>query len=366
MTEAAMLAQILALFAAALAQDAPPARTVSPVTVSPQAKSPPADATVTVKTTDRDSQAIMAAWPSGIYAATQDSHVRLDCRVDAHGLAEWCQVASETPAGKGYGKVAMQMRPTFKVKPAMGPDGPIEARMTIAVEFKAQEPYGYYWVSSPDAESRSESAVTMINTPVWDAAPGFDDLARAYPAHGDGVEGYAVEHCMVLKTGALIACTTLKEAPENRGFGHAARGVTHLFRVSAGQARVRGRSAQWVDIPIRMAPPAAQKDRTVDAPLWLAGFNPQTALKLFPPEAAASGLTTGRGVVRCAVTRNGGMRACTPEAADPEGLGFSEAAVKLASTLRMNLWSQDGAPVEGGQVRVAIRLKLADAKPPPQ
>ncbi len=51
-----------------------------------------------------------------------------------------------------------------------------------------------------------------------------------------------------------------------------------------------------------------------------------------------------------------------PEAGDPDGLGFSEAAAKLASTMRMNLWSADGAPVEGGVVHIPIRLNL---KPQP-
>ena len=40
------------------------------------------------------------------------------------------------------------------------------------------------------------------------------------------------------------------------------------------------------------------------------------------------------------------------------GLGFSEAAVKLASTMRMNPWTIDGAPVDGAVVRVGVRLNL--------
>ena len=72
----------------------------------------------------------------------------------------------------------------------------------------------------------------------------------------------------------------------------------------------------------------------------------------------ASGLTTGRGVARCLVANDGSLTKCAPEAGDPAGLGFSEAAAKLASTMKMNLWSTDGAPVEGGVVHIPIRLNL--------
>ena len=55
---------------------------------------------------------------------------------------------------------------------------------------------------------------------------------------------------------------------------------------------------------------------------------------------------------------DGSLTGCTPEAGDPAGLGFSEIAAELASTMKMNPWSADAAPVDGAVVRVAIRLKL--------
>ena len=50
-----------------------------------------------------------------------------------------------------------------------------------------------------------------------------------------------------------------------------------------------------------------------------------------------------------------------PEPGAPDGQGFSEAAVKLAATMKMNLWSADGAPVQGGVVHIPIRLNLKGA-----
>jgi hypothetical protein len=58
------------------------------------------------------------------------------------------------------------------------------------------------------------------------------------------------------------------------------------------------------------------------------------------------------------VTQDGSLSDCAAVEADPEGLGFSEAVVKLASTMRMNPWSRDGVPVDGATILVGVRLNL--------
>jgi hypothetical protein len=96
----------------------------------------------------------------------------------------------------------------------------------------------------------------------------------------------------------------------------------------------------------------------VTSPSWVAGFDPDEAMALYPPEAAAKGVTSGRGVARCVVAPEGTLSDCTPQLGDPDGLGFSEAAVKLAATMRMNPWTADASPVDGAVVDVAVRLNL--------
>ncbi len=117
-----------------------------------------------------------------------------------------------------------------------------------------------------------------------------------------------------------------------------------------------------VMVPIRFAPPGAGAEATVQSPMWISGFDPEAVPKLFPPEAVARGFTSGRGVARCVVGPDGSLTHCSPEQADPDGVGFAEAAVVLAETMKMNLWSADAAPVVGGVVRVPIRLKLASSE----
>jgi TonB family protein len=361
-----MLAELLALFAAA-APNAAPTRTVSPVTVtatpSTHIDGHP-DATVnSVGGTEDAAGDAVAIWPRRAYSREASGRVTLSCRVDTHGLAEWCEVVAESPQGQGFGRAALEMRPTFKLKPAPGPDGqPITAMMTVNVGFKAPD----FQLDSAVGilGNRLEMhPVVMVDNPVWVAAANFDDLARAYPAKAGGAEGYAATHCQVEPSGhdagALHGCQIIKETPAGKGFGQAALSLMPKFRVMpAALARAPTDAPLWVDVPVRLTPPQTLAERTVKAPIWLLGVDPDVAPKVFPPEAAAKGLTTGRGVARCTVAVDGTVTACAPEPGEPDGLGFSEAAATLASTMQMNLWSADGAPVEGGVVHISIRLNL--------
>ncbi|HEX2817007.1 MAG TPA: hypothetical protein VHN39_11460, partial [Phenylobacterium sp.] len=174
----------------------------------------------------------------------------------------------------------------------------------------------------------------------------------------ESVEGYAVAHCAVQRSGALSGCQVIKEEPERRDFGRAATKLVETkFKVAPQLAAAAHSSALWVDVPIRLPPPA-QTDRTVMAPAWLTGVDARTTPTVFPPEAVASGLTTGRGIARCVVGADGVLANCAPESAEPAGLGFAEAAAKLATGMKMNLWTYDAAPVEGGVVHVPVRLNL--------
>src|SRR5471030_845086 len=228
-----MLAQILALALAAAAAPAPdtPARTVSPVTVTSQGPKPPIDATVDMQSDDKASGEFVAIWPGAAYRAGADAKVILSCKINIHGLAEWCGIKSESPAGKGFGAAALQMRPTFKLKPAMGADGPMEAMMTIAVKFKAPDPQ-FDSGTNFLANRMPMNAVTMLSRPVWAEAPSFSDLAAAYPAQGGNQEGYVVAHCQVLSSGLLKNCQMVKEFPAKKGFAHAAMGIVHKFKVT--------------------------------------------------------------------------------------------------------------------------------------
>ena len=202
---------------------------------------------------------------------------------------------------------------------------------------------------------------TEITDPVWTEAATFDDLAAAYPVGAGGTEGYAAARCRVRRDGGMEGCALIKEAPDDQGFGKAALHLAETrFKVDPGLA-AHQHTPVLVDIPVRFPTRQELADRTVMAPSWLTGLDPAATPKLCPPEAVAQGLTTGRGVARCTVGPGGALTACVPEPGDPDGLGFSEAAAKLAGGMKMNLWSNDAAPVEGGVVHIPVRLNLKTA-----
>lgn len=364
-----MIGLVLALLAAE--PQAPPPKDVSPVVVTPAPKkAPPADATVHMAD-DLDSPRSHAVsiWPADAYQVRRSGEVTLTCWINVEGMAEWCRVAFERPAGRGFGEAALSTRPHIRVAPRKGPDGtPVAGLMNIAMTYKApntevqEKPGGQAYRLSRgavgiDHNPLPNTRITLMNNPVWAQAPTFEAVERAYPASGGGATGFAVAHCRVGGDGGLSACRAATEEPRNQGFGAAAVKLAAEFRVRPEiMARAPKGEPIEVEVPIRFAPPGAA--RTVNAPTWLQGFDPQAAPKLFPPEAAAKGLTSGRGVARCLVGAGGGLTACAPDGEDPEG--FSQVAAKLAGAMRMNLWSADARPVEGGTVYVAMRLNLRD------
>jgi TonB family protein len=384
-----MLLEALAAASVAAAQDgagqAPPAPNVT--VYAPERLGAPPSAKVVVPVDDTAMGIWASVWPMDAYKARISGHVILSCDIDRFGLAEWCKVASETPQGQGFGAAALELRPTFKLTPATGPDGPIDSVMSIAVDFRAPAPrldFGRLRDGGPtvggdiaDAAKRQTSditmfgepferrQITMLNAPVWVSTATFDDWVRAYPARAAGVEGYAVAHCEVQKNGNLSGCQLIKEAPENKGFGKAALMLAARFKVSPQWAQAPGHADLWVDVPIRFSAPGASGSRVVTSPYWLSGFDPDQSLRLFPPEAAAKGLTTGLGVAKCIVAEDGSLTDCGPDMASSDAPEFADVAVKLASTMRMNPWSSDGAPVDGAVIRLGVRLNLKSEDGPP-
>lgn len=351
----------------------PPKKIETVIVVAPARQ--PSAATVDVHGSEGALGDYVAVWPHAAYDLRKDGEVTLSCVVDTYGLAESCSVVTESPSGAGFGRAALELRPTFKLTPAQGPNGPVTSTMAIAIRFKA--PYAQFDTGGgsvsriPNGEGATASSgnqvignplemrqVTMMDHPIWVQAASFEDLTRSYPTNAGSVEGYAVAHCRVTRSGELAECQTIKEVPSKLGFGAAALRLTRKFRVLPELAQTPAPTPLWVDLPIRFPPPESETQRLVRAPIWLVKFDPTNAPKVFPPEAAAQGLTTGLGVARCLVAPDGGLSDCSPSRGDPDGFGFSEAAVTLASVMKMNLWSADASPVVGAMALISIRLNL--------
>ena len=129
-------------------------------------------------------------------------------------MAERCDVTYESPQGRGFGAAALQMRTSFKLQPIMGPKGPIRASVKIGVPFRAPDTHDEINSASQGSSLKSENmptivnlrgsplvmtAVTMVNRPIWVAAPSYSDWTKAYPAQAGQAEGYVAAHCRVLR-----------------------------------------------------------------------------------------------------------------------------------------------------------------------
>jgi protein TonB len=95
----------------------------------------------------------------------------------------------------------------------------------------------------------------------------------------------------------------------------------------------------------------------ISEPHWLS--QPSAAeMARFYPSPALENNVEGRAVIRCLVTVAGTLTACTIVQEQPRGYGFGRAAIQLSQYFRMTPKAEDGRPVGGASVEVAIRFRL--------
>jgi TonB family protein len=298
---------------------------------------------------------LRSVWPADALRQGIGGKANICCRVNIHGVAEDCRVVSETPSGRGFGGAALLLTPQLLFKPATRAGVPEPSFITIPIAFRwdgrSDEPHGLMPTSA------------MIDRPVWAAAPTFADVASVYPKGGGGVAGYVAFECEVNKEQSLRGCDLVREEPPGRGFEGAARRLIAKFRVRPDPGYAAFHRPLAVNLRIRLVDPTGDDygQRRLSQPQWLVGLDPDQAVKLFPTAAAAQGLRTGVGLTSCQVTATGSLTDCKPLPGKPDGLGFSEAAVVVAGVMKMNLWTEEGGPIDGATLVLPVRFNLADA-----
>ena len=95
----------------------------------------------------------------------------------------------------------------------------------------------------------------------------------------------------------------------------------------------------------------------IGQPNWLSQPSAAEMARFYPAQAADDNVE-GRAVIRCMVTVAGTLTACTIVQEQPRGYGFGRSAVQLSQYFRMTPRTEDGRPVGGATVDVAIQFKL--------
>lgn len=292
---------------------------------------------------------LKAAFPVGLRG---EGRALIRCRVNVQGLLENCAVESETPPGKGVGGAALLLAPNFQMKPAMKDGQPVTAEVRIPIHF-----------SNPGAVEGPH--VQALVRALWLQAPGAADLAAAYPK-GAPPKGHAAVRCNVKVDGTLHGCEVLTEEPRGRGFGFAARSLAAKFKAYTDPSKSDYRHVQvTVPFAFEAAPP---EPRYITAPDWRLKPTNDQVIAVYPDQAVKAGVFTGRGTAECVVKPDGTLDRCRAVEEEPAGKGFGEAAAKLAGSMAIATWSQDGKPVDGALMRIPFRFNYVqpdESKPKP-
>lgn len=108
-----------------------------------------------------------------------------------------------------------------------------------------------------------------ISDPDWDTRPTIEMLARAYPVAPMRlrIQGRTSIRCDVSDLGVLENCELLSESPEGMGFGQAALGLAHRFRMKPRTVGGEPVAGGVVRIPISFSmPEAAPRPKLAQAP----------------------------------------------------------------------------------------------------
>ena len=104
---------------------------------------------------------------------------------------------------------------------------------------------------------------------------------------------------------------------------------------------------------VAQAPPGM----VIENPEWTAKPTGADVARYYP-ERAQRLEKTGNVTLQCSVTAKGTVSGCSVLSEDPSDFGFGDAAIKLSRLFKMKPKTLDGAPVEGGTVRIPLSFRL--------
>ncbi len=303
-----------------------------------------------------------AVWPAKALKDGVGGKAVIACIVTVQGTLRGCRVESEDPAGAGFGGAAIALSSQFLMKPALKAGVPVEAGVRIPINFpRPDRATGSRLKPVTDTDFKGDRIYSRLP---WSAAPSYAEVLAAYPqkAREKKVGGFATLNCRIDKDGHLSACRTMKEAPDNYGFGSAARTLSHSFVGPTDNGK--GESIVGDHAAVQVTFAAASLDAaapTIGRPDWKAFPTMEDFTAVVPQAARQAKVYSARVVMECKVGATGALEACKTSSEEPAGLGYAGAALALSGAFRLSVWTDEGLPTVGGVVRVPLRFDLQSA-----
>jgi hypothetical protein len=161
---------------------------------------------------------VASVWPKGA-AGLPSGQAALRCVLAKTGQLRSCDVISEEPRGKGFGRAAQDLSKLFQVNVA--PDDKHLRDYKVDVPFRFRDP------ASPDNRK--------LTKPRWVATLTPEGMALIYPEaalKAKVLAGQAAATCVVTAEGKLSACEAARETPAGLDFGAAAVKAAALMRMN--------------------------------------------------------------------------------------------------------------------------------------
>jgi protein TonB len=109
--------------------------------------------------------------------------------------------------------------------------------------------------------------------------------------------------------------------------------------------------------PPRAPPPEPPRPSVITNPDWARRPSAEDVARYYPDRAQRMELE-GRATLSCTVDARGTLNGCTVVEETPDSAGFGDAAMRLSKLFKMKPMSKDGAPVDGGTVRIPLSFRL--------
>lgn len=165
------------------------------------------------------------AYPHEAYREHVSGESAIRCSVKPDGGLADCVVASETPAGMGFGSASLSLADRFRMKP----EAVDRIAPTVTVPF--------HWA---------------LAEMTWQILADAKQIGAHYPkkALSWNVNGLVRLRCQVKADGTVSDCFTAFEAPQGYGFGRATLEIAPYFRMRPTAPEGKSLSGGMVEFPI--------------------------------------------------------------------------------------------------------------------